>query len=119
MGMEAYDLQGDSETIAQIVALAAEHGLEASAPMSLNSVSDALDSPLGADEIRQLCDVITVVATTGTSVFGFFAAVKTLLGKSDSSKGKSGEVVVKLTVDQTAVGTITAGGELPAKLTGQ
>ena len=108
---DTLDIVGDAETIAQIAKLAHEHGLRTSVPRAMDSVSDALDSPIGPDEIRAACEVITVIATTGTTVVGFFAAVKALLKSSGDGKD-SKSVDVMETKSQARLGMVTGDSDL-------
>jgi hypothetical protein len=106
MTEEALDLIGDPAIIAKIVTLAQSQGLLTSKPMPTESISDAFDAPFGMDELKQVCEVITVVANTGTSAVAFLAAVKLLLSKSETRSGTEPMVAVRKTKGQRKIGTI-------------
>jgi hypothetical protein len=110
--MQVIDIVGDPAIIARVVELAEAEGHRASQPMSTQSVSDALDAPIGVEEVRQVCEVVTVMMGTGTSVVGFLAAVKMLLGKSETKSGEKPKVTVKRTKDQSLIGEIDSGTDI-------
>lgn len=111
--MQTIDLIGDPEIIARIAELARNEGHVASEPMASESITDALDSPFGAEEVKHVCDVVTVIMHTGTSVAGFLAAVRALLHRSESSHGQESSVEVRETAGQKPIGTIRSGSDLP------
>jgi hypothetical protein len=101
VAMEAIDLIGDPAVIAKIVVLAKSQGFSVSEPMPVNSISDALDAPFGLDEFRQIAETVTVMSSAGVSFVGFLAAVKSLLGKSETSTGGEPSVEAKHTISET------------------
>lgn len=108
MTEKIFDLQATPKLMPRILSLAEEHGLTASLPMAKDSSSDALDAPLGVDEVRQVMEVITLIASTGTTVVGFLAALKLLIGQSEEDDGKEPKVEVLATESQKKLGTVTA-----------
>jgi hypothetical protein len=98
---------GEPAIIAKIVELAASSGFTCSKPMPVDSISDALDAPFGLDELKQVCETVTLIAGAGVSVVGFFAAVKNLLARSESDSGAEPTVEVKHTKGQRKIGKIT------------
>ena len=110
--MEAIDIIGDPEIIAEAVSLAQAHGLDVSEPMSTESISDALDGPFGAEEIRQLCETITVIISTGTAIITFLTALKKLLKRAEDPRGPKRQVSVKKTKTQADIGTLDAETDL-------
>jgi hypothetical protein len=112
MTVAAIDIIGDPAVIAKIAELARSEGLAVSEPMLTDSVSDALDAPFGVEEVRQVCEVITVMATTSTTVVGFLAAVKSLLKRSETSTGQPPTVEVKRTSGQETLARVDGDSDL-------
>jgi hypothetical protein len=112
MSAQAIDVVGEPAVIAKIVQLATSSGFTSSKPMPTDSISDALDAPFGVDEIRQVCETVTLVASTGVSVVGFLAAIKSLLSTSETDSGAEPAVEVKHTNGQRKIGKITKHTDL-------
>lgn len=106
------DIRATPKLMPHIVALAEEYGLEASEPMAVDSTSDALDAPLGVDEIRQVLEVVTLVATTGTSMVGFVAALKALLKSFEEDDGSEPQAALAETRSQKEIATVTADSDI-------
>ncbi|WHU01733.1 MULTISPECIES: hypothetical protein [unclassified Sphingomonas] len=107
MNSQTIDVIGDPALIAAIAALARQEGHAASEPMLTESISDALDAPFGVDEIRQVCEVVTIMMGAGTSVVGFLAAVKALLKRSEPKGGGETAVIVNDTQSQARITRLT------------
>ena len=108
MAEKIFDIQATPKMMAEIEQLARQHGLTPSRPIALDSSSDALDAPLGVDEARQVLEVITLIASTGTTVVGFLAALKALLGKSEEEDGSIPTATVVDTETQKRLGAVTS-----------
>jgi hypothetical protein len=59
--------------------------LKVGEPRSAEGFADAVDSTLGPDEIRQIFELVSVAASTGTAVVTLLAKIKDLL-KSNEAK---------------------------------
>lgn len=112
MSEKIFDVEAEPTIMAEVIVLAKEHGIEASTPMAKDSTSDALDAPLGVDEVRQVMELVTMIATTGGSVVGFLAAVKALLGKSESTEKPEPEIIVIDTRTRKVIKNINAETDL-------
>ncbi|MEO0666728.1 MAG: hypothetical protein AAFZ99_02320 [Pseudomonadota bacterium] len=108
MSKKIFDIQATPNLMPEIIELAKQHNLTAAEPMALDSSSDALDAPLGVDEVRQVLEVVTLMATTGTTVVGFLAAVKALMAKSEEEDGSEPKAKVVDTATQRHLGDISA-----------
>lgn len=112
MSKEELDLIGDPVIIAKIATLAQSQGHLTSKPMPTESISDAFDAPLGMEEVKQVCEVITVVLSTGMSAVTFFSTVKALLHKSETQSGAEPVVEVRKTKGQKKIGKISKKTEI-------
>jgi hypothetical protein len=112
MTEKIFDIIATPKLMPEIVALAIDHGIEVSAPMAVDSSSDALDAPLGVDALRQVLEVVTLIASTGTTVVGFLAALKMLMKKSEEEDGREPKASIVETVTQRRIGTVTAHANL-------
>src|SRR4051812_21933046 len=108
MTEKVFDIIATPKLMPEIVALAKEHGIEASAPMTVDSSSDALDAPLGVDEMRQVLEVVTLIASTGTTMVGFLVAVKALLKTSEEEDGRQPKASVVEFMTRRKIGTVVA-----------
>jgi hypothetical protein len=106
------DIVASPEVMLKIVALAKELGVEVSAPMAVDSSSDALDAPLGVDELRQVLEVVTLIATTGTAIVGLLAAIKNLLGRSEAENKREPQVIVVETISRRKIGVVRADTQI-------
>lgn len=102
------DIEGDTDVIRKVYELAVKKGFVVTEPMATESVSDALDAPISAEEIRAVCEIITLVSTTGTSVAGFLLAVKELLGRVEPESGEKPEVLLNDHKSQKELGKLDA-----------
>ncbi len=59
--------------------------IEAGNPASLGSLTDALDSPFGSEEARQVLQLVELVFKDGTAALLFVNALIDLLKKTDTS----------------------------------
>ena len=112
MDRDAIDIVAEPAVIAKIVHLATSSGFTASKPMPIDSISDALDAPFGVDEVRQVCEAVTLMAGAGVSIVGFLASVRSLLPKIETDSGAEPVVVVKRTKGQRKIGRITKDTDL-------
>jgi len=69
--------------------------LEFGEPRSAEGFADAVDSALGPDEIRQIFELVTVGASTGTAVVTLFQKIKSLLHSTDKVPAAAREVFIK------------------------
>ncbi|HEV2803596.1 MAG TPA: hypothetical protein VGW57_01575 [Chthoniobacterales bacterium] len=74
-------VEGGSGLMKELCALAEQHGIETSKPVSKTSPADALDSPIGGEEIRQALELATLVFKSGAAAVAFFTALKPFLQK--------------------------------------
>ena len=84
------------------VALGSISDLDAGEATPLDSDVDALDSPLGADEIKQVLDAITVVAGSTAAIADLSRALIELvrkLRKPVEVVNSAGRKVITITVD--------------------
>jgi hypothetical protein len=58
--------------------------IEAGNPASLGSLSDALDSPFGSEEVRQVLQLLELALKDGTAALLFVNALIDLLRKTDT-----------------------------------
>ncbi|HEX8645188.1 MAG TPA: hypothetical protein VF702_14860 [Allosphingosinicella sp.] len=112
MAEKVFDIIATSKLMPDIVELAEKYGIEASAPMAVDSSSDALDAPLGVDELRQVLEVVTLIASTGTTVVGFLAAVKALMQRSEEDNGREPQARVVETMTRREIGSVTASSDI-------
>jgi hypothetical protein len=112
MQTETLDFIGDPAVIAKVAALAKSEGLLVSEPMQTESISDALDAPFGAEEIRQVCEVITVVMGAGVSVTRLLIEIKKLLPQIETTNGKAATVEARRTSDQKIISKVSAETDL-------
>ena len=112
MTQDAIDVVGEPTIIAKIIELAKSSGFTPSKPMPTELISDPLDAPFGLDEIRQVCETVTLIAGTGVSVVGFLGAVKNLLSKSETPSGAEPMVEIKHTRGQRKIGKIAKNTDL-------
>ena len=108
MAEKIIDIVASPKLMSKIVILAEKHGIETSVPMAVESTSDALDAPLGVDELRQVLEVVTLIANTGITVVSFLAAIKVLLNTSEEEDGRDPKVRVVETKTQREIGTVVA-----------
>ena len=73
--------EADPELIAELATLADESKLEHSTPVPMKSPADALDAPIGAEEVKILLDVLSVSFTTASVGVVFLDKVLDLLKK--------------------------------------
>jgi hypothetical protein len=107
MDQDAIDIIGEPAVIAKIVEAAKSNGFACSQPMPTESISDALDAPFGVDEIRQVCEAVTLISGAGVSVVGFLATVKKLLSTVETDSGVEPAVEIKRTKNQRKIGRLT------------
>ncbi|MDA9520164.1 hypothetical protein XI06_07315 [Bradyrhizobium sp. CCBAU 11434] len=76
-------LRGPKEVIDKIAELPEIAGIELDEPQSDQSLADAVDSPIGPQEIEQILQLITVAITTATAGVTLFEKIQTLLRGSE------------------------------------
>ena len=77
-------LVGSEEIIQQLEAAPALEGVEFGKSRPADSLTDAVDSPLGPEEIKAIFSVITVVITTASAGLTLFERLKILFNSSDN-----------------------------------
>ncbi len=91
-------LLADEDLMAQIVQIEKMDGVEIGTNRPSEGLTDAVDSPLGPEEIKAMLQLVTVAFTTASAAVVFLEKVKKLIGgpkPKDSRKirvkhGKSG-----------------------------
>ena len=71
-----------------------------SKPVTMESPADALDAPIGGDELQHFLEMITIVAESGAGLAAFIYKVRTML-KPDE------KIAIKDPVSGRSLGTIT------------
>ena len=74
-------IEGSKEIIEEVHKLNAIEGVQVSKPVASDRAADPLDSPIGADEIKQLVEIVTAVAESGTAITLFLGALRNILKK--------------------------------------
>lgn len=97
------DIIAAPEIMSNIIKLDETEKMEKSKPMALDSVSEALDSPFGVDEVKQVMEVVTLVSQSGLEIIGLIAAIKALLGGDNNSDQKTKKVEVRETHTQKLI----------------
>jgi hypothetical protein len=88
--------------VLQGISLESITDLEGGEPAPLDSEVDALDSPLGAEEIRQILEVVTVMATSAGAISELAGKLIDLvrkLRKPVEIKDTAGRSVITVTVE--------------------
>jgi len=90
-------VSGPEDIIQQIEATSFGEGVKLGASRSADGLTDAVDAPLGPDEIRQILELITVTLTTSTAAVAFFERVRGLFPKKaiDAPKELSPSITLK------------------------
>ena len=83
----AFTLEGPSELIRDIERLE-DPNLEAGVALPMSRTADVLDSPFGVEEIRQIAEVITVLAGAGTGVVALASRIREFFSKQQNASGK-------------------------------
>src|SRR2546423_14802548 len=73
--------EASPQLIKEIRSIAAQSGAEVSNPTATTSVADALDSPIGGEEIKQILELLIVAFKAGGAAITFFTAVRGVLNK--------------------------------------
>jgi hypothetical protein len=71
--------------VRELASALADAGLPASDPVPARSPADALDAPIGPDEIDQLYEIVTVMLETGATVSTFAAHLNRVLRHHDDA----------------------------------
>jgi hypothetical protein len=91
-------------TSEQIAAADPIAGVEVGRPKPADSFTNAVDAPLGPDEIKALLQIVTLSLQSLTAAIAFFTSLKKVLAKSGDSvrvvEAKTGRVLA--TVDSTS-----------------
>jgi hypothetical protein len=93
-------LVADSEVL-EGISLDSIADLDGGEPMPLDSEVDALDSPLGAEDVRQIFEVVTVMATSVGAISvlaGKLIDLVRKLHKPVEVKNAAGQSVITVTV---------------------
>lgn len=99
--------------VLQEISLDSIANLEGGEPTPLDSEVDALDSPLGVEEVRQVLEVVTVMATSAGAISELAAKLIDLVRKHRKPvevKDTAGRSVITVTVE-------TEKPELVSKIT--
>lgn len=84
------------QVIATLVAGLDADDFRVSLPVSTESPADALDAPIGPQEIQQTLEIVTIAFKAGSAALVFIARLRTALENKDQSAtvrdAKSGKV---------------------------
>lgn len=84
--MKIITILGETLVIEQVEQLEKDNELVAIGERHVyDAVSNALDSPIGAQEIKDVLEIVKLGFETGASFIAFIAAIKHLLLDTDSS----------------------------------
>jgi hypothetical protein len=106
-------LRGPKEIIDEIAELPEITGIELDEPQSDQSLSDAVDSPIGPQEIEQILQLVTVAITTTTAGVVLFGKIQKLLRKSE----KASKVALVDPKNNKTIGTLALDSD-PETLAG-
>jgi len=96
-------LEASPKVAEELAAAAKKAGAQTSKPVATSSPTDALDSPIGGEEIKQILELVIISFKAGGAALVFFNAVKETLKKFP------GEAVrVKDPLSGNTKGTITS-----------
>lgn len=106
MNSIAISLEGSQNVITEFNNSLENNDIEKTEPVQKDSLADPLDAPLGADEIKGIIEIITLIFKGGTTVLGFWTVLKPILIKNPKEvvvlrDPKSGKKVGSLTKDST------------------
>lgn len=97
-----FAFEASPHVASEISAAATKAGAQASKPVAISSPADALDSPIGGEEIKQILELVVVAFKAGGAALVFFNAVKETLKKFPGEA-----VLVKDPLSGKTKGTIT------------
>lgn len=106
MNQLAISIEGSQNIIDELNKSIVSNEIEKSEPVQKDSLADPLDAPLGADEIKGIIEIITLIFKGGTALMGFWAALKPILIAHPKEvivvrDPKSGKRVASLNKDST------------------
>jgi hypothetical protein len=91
------------EVVADLCVEMRAEGIPVSEPEPTDSPADALDSPLSAEEVRQIFETVTVVLQTGTAAMLFRDALRKAVRRHGSpatlQDARTGEPLGRVTHD--------------------
>jgi hypothetical protein len=73
--------EASPKVISEICSAATVSGAQVSKPVVTSSPADALDSPIGGDEIRQILELVIVAFKAGAAGLVFFKSLQDILKK--------------------------------------
>jgi hypothetical protein len=102
--------EASPEVISEICSAATVSGAQVSKPVVTSSPADALDSPIGGDEIRQILELVIVAFKAGAAGLVFFKSLQDILKKhpgeailvKDPASGKMKGTITQDTSDADA-----------------
>jgi len=102
----AITIEGKTELVSRIYELSQELEVEKSEPIQRDSLVEPLDSPLGADEVREIVEILTVMFNFGSAFLGFTAVLLKTLKEFPNENliirnPRTGEKVGELDSDST------------------
>ena len=104
MGDIAIAIEAPREVLEELHALEIE-GVSFSIPTAVRSPSDALDSPIGAGEIRTALELMTLLFTTAKAAVAFADSLLAVLRKHDRN------VTFKNVASGEAIGNVGPNSE--------
>lgn len=104
MSQHTLAIECSPQLMQEVSMLGKELGIRLSIPVDKTSAADALNAPIGAEEARQILQLITAIFQSGTACIAFLAALKKLLASHPNSAiivrdPRSGNVKGKITHD--------------------
>jgi hypothetical protein len=88
MTMHAFTITGAPEVVKEIREKLLAGGCQVSQPVPSKSIADALDAPIGADELRMVMEIITVAST---ATVGIVTAIVNAVQKYEQATVKVGD----------------------------
>jgi hypothetical protein len=79
-------IEGESELIHELNKLMVSDGIQKSKPVQKSSLADPLDASIGAEEVKTIAEVITVIFKAGIGMLSFVTAVKALFANKAGKK---------------------------------
>lgn len=107
--MTMLSVTAETSLVTELVCNPAE-GVELGEPVPVDSELDALDSPIGIEEIKTVAECVTVVAASGTAVVTFIDQLVRLvkrLGKPTEVSTENGDMV-EITPESTTEDVVEA-----------
>ncbi|MBK9743710.1 MAG: hypothetical protein IPO94_12450 [Saprospiraceae bacterium] len=86
MGKVFISIEGESSIIEELNQLIESKDIQKSSPVQKESLADPLDSPIGADEVKSIIEVITLILEFGTGIITFGLTVKKTLAEYPGKK---------------------------------